>query len=164
MKVYQSCGTISFQKSDAGKEQRATIKTMLPNLKTGTYRYAEFYNISNEKYFGLLGILVMDGEDNVNLRQYPTTAKNLKSVKNSTVNLLQYKPVSGEGKSFSELKEDDKIHFMCLHDDRFKGDSEDLEYFQANLPNFPALMEALSEEINREPKVGDGGILTANGC
>lgn len=154
MKTYQSCGKISIE----GKEKSVIVKTMLPTLKDGgKYKYTGYYNISSEGYFGVLGILMIDGEPNVDLRKYDGVNSKFQ-VDALPINLNNLKPL-GSGKSFDELKNGDKIHFMCFHDDSNNLSEVDLIKFQKSLPLFPAF-----EPDDREPKVGNGGILTFEGC
>ncbi len=155
MKTYQSCGKISIE----GKNKSVIVKTMLPDLKNGgRYRYVGYYNISNDDYFGVLGILMIDGEPNVDLRKYD--AVNSKhQVDTLPINLNDLRPLAG-GKSFDELGNGDKIHFMCFHDDSNNLSEIDLAKFQKSLPLFPAF----DPDVDREPKVGNGGILTFEGC
>lgn len=150
MKTYQSCGKITIEKT----AKTAIVKTMLPELlHNGKYKYIEYYNISNSDYFAVLGILIVDGEPNIDLRKYASTNQMLQ-VDTSQIVLTDLLPVNG-GKDFSGLSESDQIHFMCLHDDDFKVTEEVLKRFQHALPKFPD---------DREPKVGNGGILTFEGC
>ena len=150
MKTYQSCGKITIEKT----AKTAIVKTMLPELlHNGKYRYIEYYNISNNDYFGILGVLIVDGEANIDLRKY-NSANGMFQVDMNQIVLTDLLPVNG-GKDFSRLSESDQVHFMCLHDDDFKATDEILEKFQQALPKFPD---------DREPKVGNGGILTFEGC
>lgn len=150
MKTYQSCGKITIEKN----VKSAVVKTMLPELlHNGKYQYIEYYNISNNDYFAVLGVLIVDGEPNIDLRKYNSTNQMFQVDVNQIV-LTDLLPVNG-GKDFSGLSENDQIHFMCLHDDNFKVTGEVLKRFQHALPKFPD---------DREPKVGNGGILTFEGC
>ncbi len=47
---------------------------------------------------------------------------------------------------------------MCFHDDSFNGSEKDLKIFQKSLPQFPDF------DLIEEPKVGNGGVLTIDGC
>ncbi|MGH2666951.1 hypothetical protein [Flavobacterium sp.] len=150
MKTYQSCGKITVEK----ESKSAVVKTMLPELlHNGKYKYIEYYNISNRDYFAILGVLIIDGEPNIDLRKY-NSANLMLQVDEHQITLTDLHPING-GKDFSELSEHDQIHFMCLHDDDFKATDVLLKKFQNALPKFPD---------DREPKVGNGGILTFEGC
>ncbi|TGD59209.1 hypothetical protein [Flavobacterium humi] len=150
MKTYQSCGKITIEKNS----KSALVKTMLPELlHNGKYKYIEYHNISNDDYYGVLGVLVMDGEPNTDLTKY-NSANRMVQVDANQIILTDLLPVNG-GKDFSGLSQNDQIHFMCLHDDDFKVTDAVLKRFQQALPKFPD---------DREPKVGNGGILTFEGC
>lgn len=153
MKTYQSCGKITIN----GTEKTAVVKTMLPALKNGgKYQYMTYYNISNKDYFGILGVLTIQGEPNVDLRKYDSVNSKVQ-VDALPINLSSLKPL-GNGKDFNELVAGDKIYFMCFHDDSFNLADGYLTKFQSSLPAFPVFAD------DKEPKVGDGGILTFEGC
>lgn len=146
MDTYQSTGKIKQN----GTVVSVQIKTYLPRLlKGGQYSYKKFYNISNDSMFGLLGILSISGEPNTDLNKYNST-KELVQVNPSDLDLNDLKPI-GDGKDFASIKKGELIHFICFHDDQFAATDSQLEDFQMSLPKIP---------IFREPKVGNGGILT----
>ena len=146
MDTYQSTGKIKQN----GIIVSVQIKTFLPQLlKGGQYSYLNFYNISNDSMFGLLGILKISGEPNTDLNKYKSVNE-LVQVNPKDLELNNLKPI-GDGKDFATIKKGELIHFICFHDDQFAGTDSQLEDFQMSLPKIP---------IFREPKVGNGGILT----
>lgn len=154
MKTYQSCGKISSN----GTEKTVIVKTMLPVLKNGgKYKYVKYYNISSKDFYGILGILTIEGEPNIDLRKYDAPNSKVQ-VDLLSINLTAFKSL-GNGKDFSQLVQGDSIYFMCFHDDSLNLTEIDLTKFQESLPDFPAF-----DLDDREPKVGDGGILTFEGC
>lgn len=157
METYKSVGQFSI----SNDSNEAVIQTMLPVLKNGgTYKYIGYYNISNENYFGLLGVLAIDGEPNTDLRKYNADAVKLTNVSGKPIDLSNFKPING-GNDFSNLKEGDNIHFMCFHDDQFVPNDTVFQKFQDSLPDFP--FNRTGEVPDRKPKVGNGGILTFEG-
>ncbi len=156
MKTYQSCGKISIENNS----KTAIVKTMLPQLlHNGKYEYVKYFNISNNNHFGILGILVVKGEPNTDLRKYNAENRSIQVDENAII-LTELEPING-GKSFTTLTNTDSICFMCFHDDTFVATAEILKKFQDSLPKFP-----FEDQIpdNKEPMVGSGGILTFQGC
>lgn len=150
MNTYQSCGKILLNNSKI----TVKIKTNLPVLlKGGNYAYVSYHNISNESMFGLLGVLVVNGEPNLDLNKYNSVNQLVRVDPNELV-LNELRPL-GDGKSFDTIQKGDVIHFVCFHDDKFEATDSELMKFQESLPKIP---------IDREPKVGNGGILTFEGC
>ncbi|VXC17003.1 conserved hypothetical protein [Flavobacterium sp. 9AF] len=150
MKTYQSCGKISLENNTV------IVKTALPTLEEGVYKYVRYYNISNENYFGILGILYVENGPNKDLTEVTGELRKVQ-VDAKPINLKDLKPLNS-GKSFTELKSSDVIHFMCFHDDSFNLSDHYLLAFQESLPNFPDF------DLIEEPKVGNGGVLTFEGC
>lgn len=150
MKTYQSCGKINLQTNTV------IVKTALPELNEGVYKYVKYYNISNANYFGILGILYVENGPNKDLSEFPGVLKKIQ-VDANPVNLKELKSLNS-GKNFSELKKSDVIHFMCFHDDVLDLSDNYLVAFQKSLPNFPDF------DLIEEPKVGNGGVLTFEGC
>jgi hypothetical protein len=157
METYQSVG--KFKINNNSKE--AFVETMLPVLKNGgKYKYLNYYNISNDNYFGLLGILSVDGEPNTDLRKYNSDTIKLTDVQQTSIDLSRLKPING-GNDFSNLKQNDNLYFMCFHDDTFVANNDIFQKFQDSLPDFP--FKQSEDEDDRKPKVGNGGILTFEG-
>lgn len=152
MKVYQSCGKIT----SLGEIKTVEIKTMLPEIPEGKYKYVKYYNISNKDYFGLLGILLIEGGENKDLNDFNAPLNKIK-VDEEPLKLNELLPIN-EGKDFSKIKQGDTIHFMCFHDEKFNGSDKELKVFQESLPKFPDF------DFIEEPKVGNGGVLTFEGC
>lgn len=150
MKTYQSCGKINIE------TKTVEVKTMLPELEEGVYKYVKYYNISNENYYGILGILLVENGPNDDLSGIDVVLKKI-PVDTNPINLNELEPLEN-GKTFSNLKSNDSIHFMCFHDDSFNGSEKDLKIFQKSLPQFPDF------DLIEEPKVGNGGVLTIDGC
>ena len=150
MKTYQSCGKINLD------NKTVNVKTMLPELEQGTYKYVTYYNISNAKYYGILGILLVENGPNKDLSDSDKSLQKI-SVDQHPIHLNELQPLAN-GRDFTNLNSEDTIHFMCFHDDRFSGSEKVLQIFQENLPNFPDF------DLIEEPKVGNGGVLTLEGC
>lgn len=150
MKTYQSCGKINVE------TKSVEVKTMLPQLEEGVYKYVKYYNISNPNYYGILGVLIVENGPNNDLTEFEGPMKKIQ-VDNKSINLKELKQLEN-GKDFSNLKSSDVIHFMCFHDDSFYGDEKELKIFQDSLPKFPTF------DLIEEPKVGNGGVLTFEGC
>ncbi|WP_130733603.1 hypothetical protein [Flavobacterium sp. J27] len=150
MKTYQSCGKINLE------SKTVEIKTVLPDLEEGKYKYVKYYNISNATYFGILGILYVENGPNKDLSEVVNNLKKVQ-VDLQPLSLKELAPFNS-GKSFSDLKSNDVIHFMCFHDDSFSLSERDLLIFQESLPKFPDF------DLIEEPKVGNGGVLTMEGC
>ena len=150
MKIYQSCGKINLEM------KTVTVKTLLPELEEGTYKYVKYYNISNANFYGILGVLLVENGPNKDLSDMDKELNTI-SVDVNPIHLDELKPLSN-GRDFADLKPTDTIHFMCFHDDRFTGSEKILAIFQESLPNFPDF------DMIEEPKVGNGGVLTLQGC
>lgn len=163
LSVYQSCGAILITNT----QKKLNVFTMLPILKKGgAYQYIKYYNISSPTEYGILGVLVVKNEPNIDLRNYQPKDTILQQVDSNPIDLTKFSSFNG-GKDFTNLTNKDIIYFVCFHDDNFltgNQTSEDiLKFYQKNLPNVKPyeIPKPLSPDI---PKVGDGGILTINGC
>ena len=99
MKVYQSCGKIT----SLGEIKSVEIKTMLPEIPEGKYKYVKYYNISNKDYFGLLGILLIEGGENKDLNDFNAPLNKIK-VDEQPLKLNELLPIN-EGKDFSKIKQ-----------------------------------------------------------
>ncbi|KIX22510.1 hypothetical protein SY27_01330 [Flavobacterium sp. 316] len=153
MKTYESCGKINFNNDIKTVE----VRTALPEtLENGQYKYIKYYNISNDKHYGILGILIIEGGSNKDLRDSNSPLGKIQVDKN-LIKLDDLKPFNN-GKDFSKLEKDDIIYFMCFHDEEFYGSEKELKIFQESLPKFPDF------GLIEEPKVGNGGVLTFEGC
>ena len=140
---------------------------MLPILVNGgTYKYLKYFNISNGKEYGILGVLTIDGEPNIDLRKYTPKDSALTQVDLKAIDLTKFSSYNG-GLDFSGVTSSSKINFICFHDNEFLNGTTNidsiLKFYQKNLPNILAYKDTLSSLIP-EPKVGDGGILTVDGC
>lgn len=174
--VYQSCGKLEID--DITNVKKITVKTHLPDLKSGSkYEYTKYYNISTKDYYGILGVLKVTGEANVDMTKYPnaSTTSKLRAVDPNPIYLpYDLKPFGDN--DFSKLTIDDSICFICFHDDEFDINNVNdsiLKLYQENLPNCNAIL--INEQnlkgnnpkalgLNFEPMKGNGGILTVNGC
>lgn len=156
---YYSYGTVSI----CNDEKVANFETMLPVLKYGTYQYYKFYNISTKNDYAVLAVLEILGAEDTDLRRYDSTAKRKKTkVKPGSVLLDDLPSLSGS-KDFSNLKDGDTITFICFHDDRFDETNINdtiLKFYQTNLPK---ILE-YEDPNKREPKKGNGGVLTVTEC
>lgn len=162
LKIYQSCGKLTV----SGTKKEIAVQTMLAKLvKGGTYQYIEYYNISNGTDYGILGVLKVNGERNIDLRNYSPKDSTLTIVDSNSIDLKQFRSFNG-GKDFSTISDTDTVHFICFHDDAFSGASKDeiLKFYQSNLKTGMNYMKNSSEKSKNIPKVGDGGILTIDGC
>jgi len=168
MKTYQSCGKFDFV------SKTATAFTYLPDLNIG-FRFTNLYNVSTATHYGIAGILINNGS-NIDFSAFPPKLSALPgkiNLKNLDFRFSKF--------GFEEITEHDEITFYCFHDDEFNnvnlGDYETIELtkIQERLSLFGArttheigqvaLGGIALEPINGDgqPKVGDGGILTANG-
>lgn len=168
-KVYQSCGHLSI----SSEQKSAVIETMLPTaILKELYEYVKFYNISKKSFrkteYGILGVLVIKG-DNPNLnRDYSddNEATMLNILKNGLLNLKSDIDNSFSKVSLNNIKERDRLSFVCFHDTKFEKNKDIvLKHYQDHLSNiFRAPKLELPDKEEFQPKVGNGGILTAEGC
>lgn len=176
MKAYKPCG--EFDETNL----TAKVYTYLPTREDIGFRYKCLINISNEKYYGIVGVLV-NNNDNIN---WSTTKEPMDDilVGNSEFSLRNLNNKFSD-ESFENVTKNDRIIFFCYHDDKFDcniGDSEELilKDYQDSMPlvwllhskKFKKAYDANkvidAESIPviiklREPKVGNGGILTVDG-
>ncbi len=168
MKVYESCGTLNVNASTG--EMTVAPKTMLPILKFGgNYRIVEHYNISSKNYYGILAILVMEGEDNRNLREYPTEDFILQTI-TDPIDLTEFKAYNN-GRDFSEITAHDKICYFVFHDTEFGANGDETDRLndlqnelEINKGEIPEIFYTSSNKGINIPKVGSGGILMLTGC
>lgn len=167
MKTYESCGRI-----DAANNT-ITVATYLPDLNIN-FRYVHFYNISTSSHYGVLGILVNDGE---NIDQSDETA--IRTTLPGLIDLSTIDYIFSKV-SFNDLEENDQVAFICFHDDEFDTKNPGVVEFailkdwQGKLPLYAnpranSLFysdEAIVQSFpgDGEPKVGNGGVLTITGC
>lgn len=176
MRVYQSCGRLEIDETTGVK--KINVKTFLPELRDGgTYKYTKYYNISTEDYYGILGVLVVRDEVNVDMTTYPdaNNTSKLRVIDGNPIHLPYDLNPFGDN-DFSKLTIEDTICFICFHDDNFDENNTDntiLKYCQELLPNCDTPIQFM--KINKgmtpqntnekaEPMKGNGGILTADGC
>ncbi len=176
MRVYQSCGKLEIDLTTNVK--KINVKTYLPELKKGgKYEYTKYYNISTKDYYGILGVLVVKDEVNVDMTKYPdaNTTSKLRVVDGNPIHLpYDLKPFGNN--DFSNLTIDDTICFICFHDDNFDENNANnaiLKHCQGILPNcdtpiqFKNINKGMTPQNTNEkaePMKGNGGILTADGC
>lgn len=163
-KIYQSCGKIDLA------NKTIEVKTFLPPLKgdEGTYEYIKYYNISNDKYYGVLGVLeIVDGR-NIDLNSHPNSVNSTYTrVDRNTIDLSKLKNFNNTGLEFDALTESDNLTFICFHDDTFTNDNTNdriLKFYQERLPNIEVYKDSSNTKSFPEPMIGNGGILTVNGC
>lgn len=164
-KVYETCGEFNF------KNLTATAKTTLPDSKGLICRYVKYYNISTETDYAVFAVMV-DNSGNFDLRQSPDQIIDV-LVAPQPIDLqnIEHKFAT---RDFKNLKATDKIYFFCWHDSNF--DEGILRCLQNHAIEPSALLSAFQNENPIEenlivrsilkpllPKVGNGGILTANG-
>lgn len=175
-RVYESCGKLELD--DLSNAKTFTVKTHLPELKKGgQYQYVNYYNISTKDHYGILAVLVVNGEADIDLSNYPdaATTSKLRVVDAKPIDLLKDLKPFGD-KDFSNLTKDDKVSFICFHDNDFETNDAELNILkncQADLPNFDRpvhffldVKEILPKSIEKifEPMRGNGGILTITDC
>lgn len=175
-RVYESCGKLEIDEFTNAK--KVTVKTHLPELKKGgKYEYINYYNISTKDHYGILGVLVVNGEKNEDLTNYPdaiTTSK-LRVVDGNPIHLpFDLKPFGDN--DFSNLTKEDEVSFICFHDDNFETNNAEkniLGYCQSLLPNLNKPIQFFKNnkgvnpenlDFEAEPMKGNGGILTINNC
>jgi|GEM_PF-2025468 len=163
-KIYQSCGKIDLA------NKTIEVETFLPPLKgdEGTYEYIKYYNISNGKYFGILGVFEIAGGRNINLNYHPNSANSeYTKVNRNTIDLSKLKNFNNTGLEFDALTENDSIIFICFHDNKFANNNTNdsiLKFYQERLPNIEVYKDSSNTKSIDEPMIGNGGILTVNGC
>lgn len=176
MRAYKPCG--EFDETNL----TARVFTHLPTRVDIGFRYKCFINISDEKYYGIVGILV-NNNANIDWSQTKEPMDNI-LVENSEFSLSNLNTKFSE-ESFDEITKKDRIIFFCYHDDKFDcniGDSEELilkdyqdsmslvwlmhskKFKKALDANKVIDTESIPSMIKlRQPKVGNGGILTVDG-
>ncbi|MDR6967990.1 hypothetical protein J2X31_002004 [Flavobacterium arsenatis] len=171
MKIYQSCGELKIDSSY--NEKILTPRVMLPNLKhNGSYEFTGVYNISNGKHYGVLGVLKINGEPNIDLREYKTDKIELTQI-GGDIDLNRFSSFNG-GLNFSNLDINKKVTFVCYHDDNFDYNNPDdyaiLIYFQKKIDDTDNHLQYEKTKIDSkmwkipDPKIGNGGVLTVDGC
>lgn len=159
MEVYQACGSFS------ASTKLLSLRTMLPEPKKDTtYSYRNYYNISTPKTYGILAILNVDNGINQDLRRVRTGLK-LREIGTTAVDLRNLPPSNG-GKDFNDLRTTDTIVFFCWHDDEFDvitTDTHQLEAFKDILDDWKGGPIRPKTAGIRQPKVGNGGILSFTG-
>ncbi|WP_286926681.1 hypothetical protein [Flavobacterium sp. UBA4197] len=166
-KVYQSCGHLSI----SSEQKSAVIETMLPTtISKDLYEYIKFYNISKTDSgitsYGILGVLIVKGSsrNNIDLRTLKKT-RMINVLKNGRLDLKNGIDNSFSQVCLSNITEKDRLSFVCFHDTDFEKNKKIvLEHYQNYLYNiFEAPIPTLPKIII-QPKVGNGGILTIEGC
>lgn len=158
--VYKSCGRITIN----GANKTASVKTLLPQIQDANYQVT-YYNISSATHFGLLAVLTSKYKTDLRLRNETAVYTQLNS---TPIELSESKlPRYRNGKSFDDLKSTDTVSIVCFHDSKFADNADSVkEYYQDLLPNVVDVSwpgNKSTESIN-QPKVGNGGILSATGC
>ncbi|GAA4062244.1 hypothetical protein GCM10022389_03460 [Flavobacterium cheonanense] len=176
MRAYKPCG--EFDETNL----TAKVYTYLPTREDIGFKYKCFINISNEKHYGIVGILVNNNEN----IDWSRTNENMSNilVENSEFSLKNLNNKFSE-ESFEEITKNDRIIFFCYHDDEFDceigvDEMDVLKDFQDSMPlawllnskKFKKATES-NKVIETEsiptvmklniPKVGNGGILTVDG-
>lgn len=169
MKIYQSCGELSIDSTT--NQKSLNVKTMLPDLKHGgKYEYIEFFNISSKDHYGVLGVLKVNVEANIDLREYQTDKIELTKI-GGPIYLHGFSNFNG-GMDFGNLNHGDVVTFICHHDNNFAANNPNdilLKEYQSMLNGtstgleFPQNKTTIKTMIV-QPKIGNGGILTVNGC
>lgn len=157
MRIYEPCGKFNLT------NKTAEARTYLPTSPQN-YRYIRYYNISTSQHYGILGVLVHDGQ-NRDLRTSNDPCQKI-HVTPQTINLLSGLDNSFSSRPFNNLTSHDQIVFICFHDDEFDGEANSiLTHYQQNLGNYPIIppYPKVNKGLGDEPKIGDGGILTFNG-
>lgn len=164
MKIYQTCGKITIDA--ATNTKTISPKIMLPNLKHGgRYECTEFYNISNSQFYGVLVVLNVDGEMDIDLREYKTDRIELTQTTPFPLNLHDVKnPLNA--RDFSNLSTGDKITLICYHDNTFTRTNVDMDVLSDYRHRINDLETGLetNKSLPFQPKIGNGGILTVYGC
>jgi len=168
-KVYQSCGHLSI----SSEQKSAVIETMLPTtIPKELYEYVKFYNISKTDSgitsYGILGVLMIKGDDpclNMDYTYFEKVAM-LNILKKGLLDLKSDIDNSFSQVCMSNITEKDRLSFVCFHDTKFEKNKDIvLKHYQNHLSNiFRAPKLELPDKEEFQPKVGNGGILTAEGC
>lgn len=143
----------------------ADIQPYLPKLTKGEYRFVRFYNISNNNNYAVLCVLEMIGVTDVNLITYDQRAlRSNTPVDGGNFNIagdIVKNPLGS--KELKNIESGMSITFICFHDDNFdetnSNDNEVLKFYRDRLPNIYVYPNHYSDP-NKEPKRGNGGVLT----
>ncbi|WP_395062046.1 hypothetical protein [Flavobacterium sp.] len=164
-KVYQSCGQFNL------KNLTAIAYTTLPDSRGLICNYIKYYNISTDTEYAVFGIMV-DNHGNLDLRNSNDPSIDV---------LVAPQPIELQNidnkfssRDFRNLTKDDTIYFFTWHDNDF--DEGVLRLLQHEETKPSDLLKTFRNKNNQdesiiatkklnilEPKVGDGGILTADG-
>ncbi|RAR75676.1 hypothetical protein [Flavobacterium aciduliphilum] len=154
--TYETCGSFDVNK------MTTQANTYLPSIEGAVYKYIEFYNISNDKEFGVFGVMM----DNIGNNDLTKSSEPLKQVPVAPALDLEFINSKYATRLLTEIKETDTLFFFCWHDTAFNTDilkvfkekklsmTEIWEEVKAGLPNY---------ESTSKPKKGTGGILSITG-
>lgn len=143
----------------------ADIRPFLPKLNAGEYNFVRYYNISNNDNYGILCVLEMVGVADVNLITYDSNApRSYTQIDSESFNIWGDRVKNPLGsKDFKNIQKGDQITVICFHDDEFDvtnaNNNRVLKFYRDRLPKIDLYPEHYSDP-NKEPKRGNGGILT----